>query len=326
VIVIPGGKWTTGDKSNNPEVSTYFAQRGFAAFAVTYRSALVSPFPAALEDLQTAVRWIRRHAADFGVDPHVLVAMGWSAGGHLAGLLGTVGKGPLDRGDRVAAVVSWSGPMDLVALVTSSNVVLRDVIKTFLGCGGGEDCTEAARAASPITYVDATDSPIYFANSTEEVIPVQQARAMAATLSRSDVLFEYRELEGRKHGAGYGANPKMVNEAVAFLGRALGEDAPDQIEEPVATPTPGKPGAEEAPPEMVPDRPVAVEESREPTPTWVVILALLGVGALVISTIQLGVALRALRLARQSKRDAPPPDGAGAAYALRGTEDTHAEP
>ncbi|HEV8420623.1 MAG TPA: alpha/beta hydrolase [Actinomycetota bacterium] len=326
VIVIPGGKWVTGDKSNNPEVSQYFAEQGFVAFAVSYRSATDAPYPAAIDDVRQAVAWIRGHASEFEVDTGKLVALGWSAGGHLAGLLGTLGQGPLDRGTRVRAVVSWSGPMNLVPLVKSSNEVLKDVIETFLGCTGAQACEEAARRASPIVYVDSTDASIYFANSTAEVIPVGQARQMASALTSAGLSFRYRELPGRHHGAGYAANPKMMDEAIGFIREAFGE-TPAQEEEQAAGSSPTKaPPKVEASPETAPLKPAASESSPRSLPRWAFLLAIFGLAALVISTIQLGVALRALRLARRTMRGQAGGDSGHltpTGYAPRSTEDTH---
>jgi acetyl esterase len=328
VIVIPGGKWLTGDKSNNPEVSQYFAEQGFVAFAVSYRSALDAPYPAAIDDLRQAVAWIRDHAPEFGVDADRLVALGWSAGGHLAALLGTLGQGPLDRAARVRAVVSWSGPMDLGPLVKSSNEVVKDVMETFLGCTESQACEEAARRASPIVHVDPTDAPIYFANSTEEVIPEGQARQMASALTSAGVSFRYRELPGRHHGAGYGANPKMMDEAIGFIREAFGEETPDQEEEQAAgspsTKAPPKGG--DSPEKASLDPAPASESSPGSVPGWAILLALLGLTALLVSTIQLGVAMRALRVARRTTSGHAGVDSAHltpSAYAPRSTEDTH---
>jgi acetyl esterase/lipase len=329
------------DKAGKPHVSEYLAEQGFVAFAVGYRSALDAPYPAAIDDVRQAVAWIRAHAREFGVDPRQIAALGWSAGGHLAGLLGTLGRGPLDRGTRIRAVVSWSGPMNLVPLLDESNdepdpsipskvptVDLREVVVTFLGCTAPGPCEEAARRASPIVHLDPTDAPMYLANSVDEVIPVRQARQMASALTAADVAFELREFPGWHHGAGYGANTKMMNEAIAFIRGAFGEQAAGgEAEQTSGSAAPTKdPGRTVESPESVSAKPAASSESSPRSlPGWAVFLALLVLAALMVSTIQLVVATRALRLARQTRGESPVASRelARAGYGPRSTEDTH---
>ena len=93
------------------------AQRGMVVFAIDYRLARPgSPsWPAVVDDLREAVRWVRRHSGEFGVDPGRIAVMGQSSGGHLASLLATLPDepGPDGVSSRVQAVVSFYGPSDL---------------------------------------------------------------------------------------------------------------------------------------------------------------------------------------------------------------------
>ena len=129
IVVIHGGGWIEGDKSSFasrehgvPGNIVDFAELGFVAATINYRLAGEAPFPAALEDCKNAVRWLRAHARDYNLDSDRIGAYGNSAGGHLAMLLGMVGPdahlegdGPYqDRSSLVQAVVSDSGPIDLV--------------------------------------------------------------------------------------------------------------------------------------------------------------------------------------------------------------------
>ncbi len=184
VLVIPGGKWMHIDKAKNDWFPKKLAERGVAAFSIEYRPSTTAPFPAALEDVQAAVRYVRAHAARFRIDPHRLGAVGGSSGGHLAALLATWGEGSTTTGDRVPVAISWSGPMDLRPLLHSSNGELVSVVETFLGCSSSAACEEKADLASPITHVDPTDGAVYLANHTDEIIPASQARQMAATLAQ----------------------------------------------------------------------------------------------------------------------------------------------
>ncbi len=165
VIVIHGGGWYTGIRGWDRELGVGLAQAGFVAFGVDYRLAPAFTYPAPVEDVQTAVRWIRAHGSEFGVDPGRLGAIGESAGGHLAALLAVLGSGARDTGSRIAAAVSLSGPMDLGRLVTDvgatrlrNGITGREAIEQFLGCHGAA-CARPLREASPLAHGSARPRP-----------------------------------------------------------------------------------------------------------------------------------------------------------------------
>src|SRR6202161_2343375 len=120
VVLIHGGSWTSLDKSTMRTMGRFLARSGFVAFAVDYRLLHGSEnrWPAQLDDVQRAVRWIRANAAKYRVDPDHIGAFGHSAGAQLAALLGL--EDPRDNSDpalasyssRVQAVVDVSGPTD----------------------------------------------------------------------------------------------------------------------------------------------------------------------------------------------------------------------
>lgn len=87
VIHLHGGAWMMYSKW--PVANVFLARAGFVTMSVDYRLAPTSLFPAQVHDVKTAVRWVRAHAAEYGVDPTRIGVWGISAGGHLAGLLGT---------------------------------------------------------------------------------------------------------------------------------------------------------------------------------------------------------------------------------------------
>lgn len=214
VVVVHGGGWTQGDKALFAQQSSQLAQRGFVAFSVNYRLAPAHPYPAAVEDVEAAVAWVRKHAKAYGVDPKRVGALGGSAGGHLVGMLATDGEGSLESGHRVAAVVSWSGPMDLVALGAAASTNAGSSIRAFLGCLP-DACPDAYAAASPVTHVDKTDSPMLIVNSTNELVPKTQADAMKAALDEAGVANQEIILPGTAHSRAY-AN-RVWDQTVTFL-------------------------------------------------------------------------------------------------------------
>jgi acetyl esterase/lipase len=236
VIVIPGGRWVEIDRTKHSDVPAYFAEHGIAAFAIDYRSALDSPFPAAVSDVAAAVRWVRAHAEEYDVDPAKIGAIGVSSGGHLAALVASRGTGVLDRGSRLAVVASWSGMMDLRPLVDAEDQELRGAVRTFLGCTATEPCTRVASAASPIVHVDPSDPPMVLVNGSEEIVPVSQAESMGTALEAAGIDGHVTIAQGG-HGAGYGGGTKILDQVFPFIGAWLtGEDPP---------PSPAAPSAAE---------------------------------------------------------------------------------
>jgi acetyl esterase/lipase len=199
IVVIHGGGWIEGDKSSFasrkhgvPGNIEEFAELGFVAVTINYRLSGEAPFPAALEDCKCAVRWLRAHAKDYNIDPSQIGACGNSAGGHLALLLGMVGKdaklegdGPYqDESSQVQAVVSDSGPIDL--LFQHQHKHLPEVISKFLGGPPAGERAALYKRASPINHISATTPPLlllYGAADTQ--VPVETADEFVVALARA---------------------------------------------------------------------------------------------------------------------------------------------
>jgi acetyl esterase/lipase len=199
IVVIHGGGWREGDKSSFasrehgvPGNIVDFAAIGFVAVTINYRLSGEAPFPAALEDCKNAVRWLRAHAKDYDLDRDHIGAYGNSAGGHLALLLGMVGKaariegdGPYpDQSSRVQAVVSDSGPIDLVDQYRGG--VLRQVCEQFMG-GPPEGARAAAyRSASPADQINPETPPLLLIYGVEDAqVPVETADRFVLALGRA---------------------------------------------------------------------------------------------------------------------------------------------
>src|SRR5256886_14943428 len=81
VVVVHGGGWSQGDKALFAQQSNQLAERGFVAFSINYRLAPAHPYPAAVQDVEAAVAWVRKHAKEYGVDPARIGALGGAGGG-----------------------------------------------------------------------------------------------------------------------------------------------------------------------------------------------------------------------------------------------------
>ena len=99
VLCIHGGAWRFGDKKRMKGIARQLANNGYTAVAIDYRLAPKHVFPAQLEDCRAALRWIRANANRYHVDPKRIAVFGYSAGGHLAALLGVTDPPRAKTGD-----------------------------------------------------------------------------------------------------------------------------------------------------------------------------------------------------------------------------------
>ncbi len=200
IVVVHGGSWARGSKADIAwrAVCQWFASAGYVAFSVDYRLAPPHVFPAAIDDVQAAVAWLRadEQVTRFHIDPDRIGAFGGSAGGNLVALLGTLGSGDHTTGSRVAAVAELSGPVDLTGLAATDDFV--PVQLAYLGCATEADCP-AAVAASPFYAIDASDPPFFVGHSTVEKIPIAQAELFVAGLRAAGVAADFVTVEGALH-------------------------------------------------------------------------------------------------------------------------------
>jgi acetyl esterase len=228
VIALHASGFYSGDKTD-PDIvraSKILAIAGFVTFTIDYRLAPEYPYPAAPHDAQQAVLFVRENAERFNIDPNRIGIAGASAGATIGAWVAYVGKGPLNTGSRVAAVVGWSGPMDLPALATELSSSDQRLSPTSPGHGylSGPDIEQEAIEASPITYVDPTDPPMLLTVGAREQTPIQQPELMEHKLQRAGIPVELQVISRGDHAL-YGANfrPAIVA-AIFFLGRELGNN------------------------------------------------------------------------------------------------------
>jgi acetyl esterase/lipase len=195
IVMIHGGGWRVGDKASWEPEAQRLAARGWVAFSVNYRLDEPAVFPAEVDDVQTAVRWVRANASEYAVDPARIAALGDSAGGHLTAMLATLGQGSRDEGARIRVGAAWSPPVDLTALAGSRG---DGWARPLLGCTR-DTCPDTLAGASPVNHVDSSDAPLYLVNSTEELVPLSQAQAMAERLKAAGVDHKLDVFPGTRH-------------------------------------------------------------------------------------------------------------------------------
>ncbi len=191
VILVHGGGWEAGDQRTyiGPWFQTLTAA-GIPWFSIEYRLAPKFAHPAAVEDVEKAVEWVRAHAAEFHVDPRRLVLMGESSGGHLAALATLRGK------VRVAGLVSFYGIHDIPRWKVQRGEMPRN-ISLYLPNASAELLKEA----SPITYVKRGMPPMLLVHGTaDKGVPFAQSTEFCEAAKRVGARCELRLIEDAGHG------------------------------------------------------------------------------------------------------------------------------
>jgi acetyl esterase/lipase len=195
VIWVHGGGWMGGDKAPLPET---LAGQDYLVASINYRMYPAHRFPAMVEDVKAAIRYLRAHAAAHNLDADHIALVGHSAGGHLVALAGLADEsvgwdvGPyLDQSSRVQAVVEMAGPTDLTRRFPDWADEL------LAGVFGPEQLV----SGSPVTYVR-RDSPRFMIvhGSEDDVVLVEQAHVLHAALVAAGVPVETIILQNAGHG------------------------------------------------------------------------------------------------------------------------------
>lgn len=199
VIAIHGGSWNKGEPSQLSKAYRYLADRGITVAAITYRLAPEHTFPAQLDDVQAAIRWMRERAGELGTDPERTVLLGRSAGGHLALLGAYTTDDPGIRG-----VVALYPPTDMNwSWAHPTHPWILDTPKTlseFLG-GSPDQVPERYDAASPIDFVGPDSPPTLLVHgSRDELVFAEQSQRLAARLAESGVPHALVETPWDTHG------------------------------------------------------------------------------------------------------------------------------
>ena len=196
VLLIHGGGWLLGNREDYASLGNWLAKRGRVALSIDYRlTPQGARWPAQAVDVEEAVWWLREHAQQLNIDPNQVVAVGGSAGGHLAAWLGTTDVVD-SRGthSRVNLVASLWGPWDLSLPLPGWHPAMQQGIRQLLG-------NSPARAASPLFFIDAHSAPTLFVHGAEDRIinPDQSTRACQA-LHAAKVACEVIRLPSTGHG------------------------------------------------------------------------------------------------------------------------------
>ena len=237
IVWICGGAYRVVNRSVWLPEMMRFARAGYVVASIEYRTSNEAIFPAQLIDVKSAVRFLRAHAKEYCVDPGKIFALGESAGGTMASLLGVTGnQKELDQGDHldqtsaVQGVVDYYGVVDLsdasaekdrkLAAANQSNDVPYFAFEEFLGVGYGK---AEADKASAIQYVSEETPPFMILHGTEDaVVPMAQSEKLYNTLQKAGIPCEIAVVEGAAHGDDLFYQDEMTDLVLSFLDRLSG--------------------------------------------------------------------------------------------------------
>ncbi len=221
VVVVHGGLWNRGARSDFPQWNEWLARQGFTVFDVDYRLAPQPNYATATGDVKCAVKWIKNHHADFKISADRIALLGRSAGGQLA-LLAAYSAGdrqlPAACGDSnvdegVRAVISFYAPTDLNwGFDHPANQSVIDgpaALNDFIGGNPHEsaDIAERFKLASPVAHVSPQTPPtLLFHGGQDQLVSSKNMGFLAAKLELSHVIFRQFYIPYGQHGFDYNFN------------------------------------------------------------------------------------------------------------------------
>lgn len=217
VVFIHGGGWVYSTREESSFQVLPYLNRGWCAVNVEYRLGSDARAPAAVEDVRSAVWWVKRNCAKYGFDPDCIVLTGLSAGAHLALMAGILPSSAgfdtrsphiINPDDpslccnaslpelEVAAIINWAGVTDVCDLIKEPNI--RSFALQWMG--GQEGANLLAQRVSPLNYVRKGLPPILTLHGDKDVVvPYDHAKRLHAELDRFGVKNHLHTIEGKEH-------------------------------------------------------------------------------------------------------------------------------
>ncbi|MGY4858235.1 alpha/beta hydrolase fold domain-containing protein [Cryobacterium sp. AP23] len=211
IIWLHGGAWRMGDRTWRPDFERFFAGSGFVMVSIDYTLSGTAPFPQPLFDVRAAIRWLRTHADEYGIQSDAIGLWGSSAGGHLAALAGLLGAVPTLGGEQpstvdagVQAVMDGYGAADLLAADQDNPPTAG-----LLGGAPAEHMERAVQASPARQRVSDAPPFLIMHGAADPLVPASQSIALYDALVAGGADATLYLIEGFGHGF---LNPAGVNE------------------------------------------------------------------------------------------------------------------
>lgn len=222
LIIVHGGGWMGGDKEGDivPVLAPYATN--FTWFTISYRLAPQNRWPACFDDLQTAVHWVKQHATEYQGDPDRIALIGYSAGGHLVTLAGTLAAADV----HVQAIVGIAPPSDLVwdnerrGGLSKSMTNLFDYATTNIT----DNRRVVLKRYSPLTYVKPGLQPFLLVQGTaDRTVPFRETTNFMAALQAASVPCDMLVITNGQHRIADWSNfyPDWQERVVSWLNEKL---------------------------------------------------------------------------------------------------------
>ena len=244
ILYINGGGFINANKDDYMQQWLDLAEHGYVVASMTYRVAPTSTFPAPLEDVKSAVRFLRANAEKFSIDAQHIGVFGGSAGGYLAAMAGTTnGVKSFDKGDNlnyssdVQAVVDVYGVSDVTKIGADYNKAVQKTHESaaatealwvngspvFGGKDGGINANpEGSKAANPLTYISKKTAPFLLMHGDADVlVSPSQTELLREELAKHNIEAIRYLVKGAAHGGPYWVQPEIMDIVIAFYDKHL---------------------------------------------------------------------------------------------------------
>ncbi|MBL0210863.1 MAG: alpha/beta hydrolase [Holophagaceae bacterium] len=238
VIWIHGGGWREGSRTQ-AEQAKRLVCRGYAVASIDYRLSGTAKFPAQIQDVKAAIRYLRANATAYNLDGTRFATFGSSAGGHLASLAATsagiaaledLSQGNASTSSAVQAAIAWFGPVDLGKMDSqllaqgcppgaATHGLATSPESQFLGCTVNDPaCAATIAMANPITYLGPNSPPMYILHGTEDcTVPMAQSDLLKAALESAGRCVTKRNVAGAGHGGAQWQTAPPQDAVATFL-------------------------------------------------------------------------------------------------------------
>ncbi|MFH1786000.1 MAG: alpha/beta hydrolase [Candidatus Micrarchaeota archaeon] len=197
IIYVHGGGWREGTKDSCPH--KIFVEEGYIVSCIDYRLSQEAKFPAQIQDVKTAIRWLRANSERYRMDTNRFGIFGMSAGGHLSSLVGTSGgitnfdtNENSQYSSEVDAVADWYGPVSFILVENITNTTERYYEYAFCGNQLFEspinESHNKAMEANPITYITPDDPPFLIMHgSKDDIVPISESELLYNELKKNGI-------------------------------------------------------------------------------------------------------------------------------------------